>query len=110
MSDTIRILIAEDMPTDAELAQREIRKILPACEFARVETREDYLATLESFQPDAIIADYHMPRFDGMTALKLALEHAPLTPVIIWTSSQNEDVAVDCMKAGASNYVIKEHI
>ncbi len=110
MAESINILIAEDVPTDIELAQREIRKTLSACAFEAVDTREDYLAALDTFRPDLIISDYHMPRFDGLTALKLAQEHTPFTPVIIWTSSQNEDTAVECMKAGASNYVIKEHI
>ncbi|HEY4689445.1 MAG TPA: ATP-binding protein [Anaerolineae bacterium] len=110
MDESIRILIVEDVRTDAELAEREIHKTLQACVFRRVETREDYLAALETFQPDLIISDYHLPRFDGLTALKLALERAPLTPVIIWTGSINEDTAVECMKAGATNYVIKEHI
>lgn len=110
MNESIRVLIVEDLPPDAELAEREIHQVLQSCVFQRVETREDYLAALETFQPDLIISDYNMPRFDGLTALKLALEHAPLTPVIILTGAINEDTAVECMKAGATDYVIKEHI
>jgi PAS domain S-box-containing protein len=110
MPESIRILMAEDLPTDAELAEREIRQVLKMCVFQRVETREAYLAALETFQPDLIISDYRMPRFDGLTALQLAIECAPLTPVIILTGAINEDTAVACMKAGASDYVIKEHI
>ena len=110
MDETIRILIVEDLPTDAELAEREIRKELKSCEFQCVDTREDFLGALENFQPDLIISDYRMPRFDGLTALKLALEYSPLTPVIILTSAMNEDTAVLCMKTGATDYVIKEHL
>lgn len=110
MNEPIRILIVEDRSTDAVLAQREIKRVLTACVFECVETHETYLAALETFQPDLIISDYHMPRFDGLTALKLALEHVPLTPVIIFTGAINEDTAVACMKAGATDYVIKEHI
>ncbi len=110
MDESIRILLVEDLPTDAELAQREIRRALTACTFQRVETREDYLAALETFRPALIVSDYRMPRFDGLTALSLALEYAPLTPVIILTGAINEDTAVQCMKAGATDYVIKEHI
>jgi PAS domain S-box-containing protein len=51
-----------------------------------------------------------MPAFDGLAAVRLAREHAPLTPVIIVTAAINEDTAVECMKAGAVDYVIKEHI
>ncbi len=110
MTESIRILIVEDLPADAELAQREIRKTLESCIFQRVETREDYVVALVEFQPDIIISDYRMPRFDGLTALKLALEKTPLVPVIILTGAINEDTAVECMKAGANNYVIKEHL
>lgn len=110
MSDGIRILIVEDLPTDAELCEREIEKVLPESRFMRVETQEDFLAALERFQPGLIISDYKLPRFDGMTALKLALTHAPETPFIILTGSMNEETAVACMKAGAWDYVIKEHI
>lgn len=110
MAEWIRILIVEDRPTDAELAQREIKKVLSTCYFQRVETGEEYLRALAGFQPHLIISDYQMPQFDGLTAVKLALTHAPLTPVIILTGAINEDTAVECMKAGATDYVIKEHI
>ncbi len=110
MSSEIRILIAEDLPSDASLAKREILKYLPAATFKRVETREGFLAALETFKPDLIVSDYHMPTFDGLTALKIALEKTPVTPFIIYTGSMNEDTAVECMKAGATDYVIKEHM
>lgn len=110
MQHPIRILIAEDLPTDAELAQREIRGAIEGCVFERVETPEDYLAALEAFRPHVVISDYNMPRFDGLTALRLAQQHAPLTPLIIFTGSINEDTAVECMKAGAVDYVLKEQM
>ncbi len=110
MTESVRVLLVEDLPTDAELAEREIRKTLQSCVFRWVETRPDYLAALEEFQPDLIVSDYRMPQFDGLTALKLALERTPFTPVIILTGAINEDTAVECMKAGAADYVIKEHI
>ncbi len=110
MDKTIRILIVEDLPTDAKLAEREINKEIKSCEFHVVDTREGYLAALDTFHPDIIISDYRLPHFDGLSALNLALEYAPLTPLIMLTGSLNEDTAVACMKAGASDYVIKEHI
>ena len=108
MSEPIRILIVEDVPADADLAMREVRKSLPDCVFQRVETEGDYLGALEEFVPDLILSDYHLPQFDGMQALQLALGRAPQTPVIIFTGSLSEDIAVDCMKAGAVNYIIKK--
>jgi PAS domain S-box-containing protein len=110
MSETTRILIVEDLPTDAELAEREARQVLPHSEFLRVETREDFLAALASFRPGLILSDFKLPQFDGLTALRLAQERAPDTPFIILTGSMNEDTAVECMKAGAWDYVIKEHV
>lgn len=110
MNEPIRILIVEDLPTDAELAQREINKSLDSCKYERVETREAFIEALDRFQPDLIVTDYSMPRFDGLAALKIALERTPMTPVIILTGALNEDTAVECMKAGATDYVIKEHI
>src|ERR1044072_5442181 len=105
-----RILIAEDKALDADLAKHTIQKVLKDCEFQVVETREDFLTALQVFQPEVILSDYSLPRFDGMKALRLGLNHAPLTPLIIWTGSISEDVAVECMKAGANNYVLKENI
>lgn len=110
MTEVIRVLIVEDLPTDAELSRREVQHVLPECEFLRIETRENFLAALESFRPDIILSDYKLPHFDGMTALKLAQEHAPEIPFILITGSINEETAVECMKAGAWDYVIKEHI
>ena len=110
MAESIRVLIVEDLPTDAELSEREIRKALGSCEFLRVETREEYLAALDNFCPAFIVSDYQLPLFDGMTALKLAVERCPDVPFIVLTGSMNEDTAVECMKAGAWDYVIKEHV
>lgn len=106
----MNILIVEDVPTDAELCQREVRKVLGTCQFQVVETRHDYLAALREFVPDLILCDYSMPGFDGLSALRLALEFAPETPFIMVTGSVTENVAVECMKAGAWDYIIKEHI
>jgi len=110
VSETIRVLIVEDLPTDAELSEREVRKALGSCEFRRVEIREEYLAALDDFRPGLIVSDFKMPQFDGLAALKLALEHCPDVPFIMVTGSMNEDTAVECMKAGAWDYVIKEHV
>ena len=110
VSETIRVLIVEDLPTDAELSEREVGKALGSCEFRRVETREAYLTALDEFCPALIVSDYRLPLFDGMSALKLAVERYPEVPFIVLTGSMNEDTAVECMKAGAWDYVIKEHV
>ncbi len=109
-SDKTRILIVEDLPSDAELVMREALKELPDAEFRHVETEPDFLRELVEFKPDLILSDYSMPRFNGLRALKLSLEYDSTVPVIIVTGSINEDTAVDCMKAGAANYVIKDQM
>ena len=106
----LRILFVEDMPTDYEMAMREIRKEGIKFESIRTETKEDFLKGLEEFHPDLVVSDYSLPTFDGMTALKLSLELNPLLPFILCTGSMNEQTAVECMKAGATDYVLKEHI
>ncbi len=106
----MRILFVEDLPSDVELAERALEKEGLAFTSTRVETKETFLQALEEFQPDLIISDYALPAFDGMQALTLSLAHDATLPVIILTGSMNEDTAVACMKAGAADYVIKEHI
>ncbi|MBN2829068.1 MAG: PAS domain S-box protein [Candidatus Cloacimonetes bacterium] len=109
MKKATKILIIEDLPSDAELAQRELKKYLGDCDFHQVEDKQSFLKALNEFDPDLIISDYNLPSFDGLTALKLSLEHKAGVPFIILTGSMNEDTAVECMKAGAWDYVIKEH-
>ncbi len=107
MNNETRILIVEDLVTDYELARREICKILKKCSFERVEKQGEFLDALEQFGPDLILSDYNLPAFDGMRALKLAQQKLPSVPVIIWTGVMGESVAVDCLKEGAVNYVLK---
>ncbi|RQW88376.1 MAG: response regulator [Geobacter sp.] len=106
----LRILINEDMPSDAELLEYEIRKGGFDFISTRVDTREGFLVALEEFAPDLIISDFNLPSFNGMQALALAREHSPLLPLIIVTGALNEEIAVDCMKAGADDYVLKDNL
>jgi len=110
MEDITRILIVEDLVSDYELAQREIRKSVQNCSFERVEKQSEFVLALEEFQPDIILSDYQLPAFTALDALELKQEHSPSTPLIIWTGAMSEDIAVDCMKKGASNYILKENI
>jgi diguanylate cyclase (GGDEF)-like protein/PAS domain S-box-containing protein len=105
-----RVLMIEDVPTDASLIERVVKSVLPDSEFKCVETREDYLSALECFQPGIILSDYSLPHFDGMAALELALQIVPETPFIVVTGSVNEETAAECIKAGAWDYVLKEHL
>jgi len=109
-TNPLRILFVEDLPSDAILAEREIRKSGLEFSSKRVDSKVAFLKALEEFHPDVIVSDYSMPGFDGMQALKLSLERDSRIPFILLTGSMNEETAVACMKAGASDYVIKEHM
>ena len=110
MDKELRILMVEDVPTDAELVQRELIKAGILFSSILVEARDDFINALQEFRPDIILSDYKLPQFDGMAALELKKELAPNIPFIIVTGSMNEETAVDCMKAGAEDYVIKTHL
>jgi two-component system cell cycle sensor histidine kinase/response regulator CckA len=109
-SDTLRILILEDVPMDAELVEYELERARIPFSSRRVDSREAFLRELEEFGPDVILSDYTLPRFDGMAALSLARERAPSIPFLIVTGSVNEETAVGCMKAGATDYLLKSNL
>jgi PAS domain S-box-containing protein len=106
----LKILFVEDLPSDVELAVLELRKEKLKFEHATVCTRVDLIKALKEFNPDLIISDYMMPAFNGLQALKEAKEFDPEIPFILYTGSVNEETAVECIKAGAQDYVIKEHM
>ncbi|MEI6277221.1 MAG: PAS domain S-box protein [Prolixibacteraceae bacterium] len=110
MGKLLNILLVEDDRSDAELICRELLKANIVFAKMLVENREDYLRGLANFNPDIIISDYRLPRFNGEQALELRNSISPLTPFILVTGSINEEIAVECMKAGATDYVIKDHI
>jgi two-component system, cell cycle sensor histidine kinase and response regulator CckA len=110
MDEPFRILIVEDLHADVELIRHEARRMLPDCVFAQAASRETFLEVLERFQPDLVISNYRLTSFDGMAVLQLAAAHAPFTLVIILTDSIDEATAVECMKAGAIDYVLKDQI
>ncbi|MDF3128273.1 response regulator [Kiritimatiellaeota bacterium B1221] len=110
MSKKTNILIIEDIATDAELVQREVSRTLPQSNFQCIQTEAEFLDALENFKPDIILSDYTLPQFNGLAALRLSKKHIPEIPFILITGSINEETAVNCMKAGACDYLIKEHI
>src|SRR5688572_14627800 len=108
--DALRILILEDVPMDAELVEYELERARIPFSARRVDSRDEFLRELEEFRPDVILSDYTLPRFDGMAALSLARERAPSIPFLIVTGSVNEETAVGCMKAGATDYLLKSNL
>jgi diguanylate cyclase (GGDEF)-like protein/PAS domain S-box-containing protein len=110
VSEILRILMLEDNPADAELIEREMRGQGLDFLLERVAEGEAFAAHLRSSPPDLVLSDYMLPRFNGLEALRLARAIAPDVPVILVAGSINEETAVECMKAGAEDYVLKNHL
>jgi PAS domain S-box-containing protein len=109
-SQALKILFVEDVPEDLELAKRKIKSSGIVFESFLAEKEDVFLKGLYQFKPDIIISDYLLPEFDGMRALELALTYDSNIPFIILTGSMNEEIAVEAMKAGATDYILKERI
>lgn len=105
-----RILILEDIPDDAELAMRELRRAEISFQSKRVETKEGFLEALREFEPDVILSDFNLPQFNALEALGLLKELKNETPFILYTGSLTEEVAVECMKDGAADYILKSSL
>jgi DNA-binding NtrC family response regulator len=103
-----RILIVEDEAWDAELAQRLLTGAGLAFTAVVVATRAPYLEQLAAFRPDVILSDYHLPGFSGEEALRIAQELRPDVPFIIWSGVLGDDAAVELIKQGATDYVLKD--
>ena len=110
MNNLLRILFVEDLPSDVDLAVLELRKEKLVFTYISVCTRIDLREALKNFNPDLIISDYMMPAYNGMQALMDVKEFDDKIPFILFTGSINEETAVKCIKAGADDYVIKEHM
>src|SRR5437763_9600032 len=110
MPATVRILIVEDDPQDAELAQRQIRRADLFCAFLRVDTRDAMVAALREFTPDVILTDHSLPTFSARDALQLAQQLSPGTPVIVVTGRLGDEPAVEYLQLGAADYVVKDHL
>jgi PAS domain S-box-containing protein len=105
----LRILLLEDSVQDAELIQELLEADDFVCEVTRVETRAEFLAALEHGGIDLILADYKLPSFDGLSALKLALSARPDLP-FIFVSGFGEEIAIEALTSGATDYVLKTRL
>jgi two-component system, sensor histidine kinase and response regulator len=110
VNDARRILIVEDSPDDAELTVRAMRRGGREIIYRRVETPEAMRASLEEGGWNAVIADYSMPHFNGLTALKILHDMKLDLPFILVSGTVGEDVAVEAMKCGADDYVLKSNL
>ena len=107
---TVRILLLEDSDADAQLVDVELRKAGLDFTARRAVTRVDFERALREFHPDIIVSDHQLPQFSGAAALPLARELAPGAPFILLTGSLDEETAVQYMKAGAADYILKDRL
>jgi len=103
-----RILILEDEAWDAALAQRLLTGAGLQLTAVVVDTKALFIEQLAAFRPEVILSDYHLPGFSGQEALKIAQEMAPDIPFIIWSGVLGDEAAVELIKQGATDYVLKD--
>jgi PAS domain S-box-containing protein len=109
MHRPLRVLSLEDDPVDTELIQETLEADGIACELIRVDTRDAFVDSLDG-SIDLILADYTLPTFDGLSALKHALSARPDVPFIFVSGTLGEEVAIEALKIGATDYVLKTRL
>lgn len=106
----IKILMLEDDKLDAQLAQLELKLQFKNIDFKLVDNRKDFERALEQYNPNLVLSDYSLPSYDGFSALQYCKNKFPELPFVFFTGSMDEETAVNSMKAGAWDYVLKENI
>lgn len=106
----LRILHLEDSDLDAELIEAELETLGHPVTVERVMTRNDFAAAAVAGRHDLILADYVLPTFDGVSALGIARQQCPDTPFIFCSGTLGEEVAVEALKNGATDYVTKQRL
>jgi diguanylate cyclase (GGDEF)-like protein len=110
MKTQLRLVVVEDSVADAELLARHLAKSGLDCTMDRVQTEPDFIAALHRVQPDLILSDFSLPNFGGFRALDLAVVHAPDTPFIYVSGTIGEERAIDALRRGATDYVLKSNL
>jgi signal transduction histidine kinase/CheY-like chemotaxis protein len=109
MPTPLNVLIAEDSPDDAELMVAQLRHHGYAPQWKRVQTEADFLAELAK-RPDLVLSDYAMPQFSGLRAAQLTTASGLNVPFILVSGTVGEDAAVEAMRLGATDYLLKDRI
>jgi len=106
----IRVLLVEDVPEEAQITSRQLRRGGLTCEVLRVEAEEAFRAALREFRPHIILSDFTLPQFSGLSALRLARELAEDVPFIFVSGTLGEEQAVEALRSGAVDYVLKGNL
>lgn len=110
LPETLRVLILEDDDDDALLAALTLEQEGTAVDWRRVETGAALVEALDGFAPEVVLADHSMPRLTAWQALEVATAHPSRVPLIVVSGTIGEETAVDLLRAGASNFVAKQHL
>ncbi len=110
MTRPLRILFLEDRLADFELELHELLRDETDIAAVRVETENEFVRQLEAFTPDLILADYALPGYDGLSALEMARRKCPDVPFIFVSGNMGEEVAIEALKHGATDYVLKQRL
>jgi signal transduction histidine kinase len=110
MKSPLNILHLEDDPKDAALVKSALEREGIACETTCVDNHDDFVAALEYGGIDMVFSDFSMPAFDGLSATKIAHARWPELPVILVSGTLGEERAIDALKSGATDYVLKERL
>src|SRR5581483_4254704 len=100
----------EDETRDAQLVERALKDSGFEFAFKRVETEDSFRQELDQFDPNVILSDHCLPAFDGFAALEVARIEAPDVPFIFVTGSLGEEMAIQSLKNGAWDFVLKHHL
>ena len=110
MKNPLRILHLEDDPFDAELVQSTLTAEGITSATTCVQNRDDFISALENGGIDLILSDFSLPSFDGLSAVAIAQARWPQLPVILVSGSLGEELAIDSLKNGATDYVLKQRL
>lgn len=110
MVNKTRILVVEDAADDAELLMLALEKDGFVLDWKRVDNAKALAATLQTSEWDIVLSDFYMPGFSGLDALHLVRQHDPILPFILVSGAIGEEMAVECLKKGAQNYVLKNNL
>ena len=110
MTSNTRLLILEDRPDDAAFIKATIKRAGMDFDIKWVSTREDFVEALDSFNPEIIISDHQLPGFISSEALEICRQKFPHIPFILVTGTVSEEFAVEIIKAGADDYVLKDRM
>jgi two-component system cell cycle sensor histidine kinase/response regulator CckA len=110
METLIHMLHLEDDPADSELVQATLAEAGLACRITRAQTRGEFETGLRDGGTDIILADYRLPTYDGMSALRLAHERYPEIPFIFVSGTMGEEAAIEALTQGATDYVLKQNL